>query len=105
MIPLAPVLVSNCNNGTEKDIIYSLGQENLNEVKLGHVMPLALVSVSHDADGIINGTTALLMSRPINEVQYDFFDYVMPLALTLWSCNANSIINEAIPFLRSRQSI
>ena len=41
---------------------YSLGQDNWNEVQLGHDMPLALVSLSHDADGIINGTITVLTS-------------------------------------------
>ena len=46
-----------------KMTFYSLGEDNWNEVQLVHVMPLALVSVSHDADGIINGTIPFLMSK------------------------------------------
>ena len=41
---------------------YLWGQDNWNEVQLGHVMPLALVSVSHNAYGIINGTILFLLS-------------------------------------------
>ena len=40
---------------------YSLGQDKWNEMQLGHDMPLALVSVSHNADGIISGNILFLM--------------------------------------------
>ena len=38
--------------------LHSFSEDNWNEVLLHHVMSLALVSVSHDADGINNGTFA-----------------------------------------------
>ena len=43
--------------------LHFLGQDDQNEVQhdiIGHLMPLVLAS--HDADGIINGTIALLKS-------------------------------------------
>ena len=42
---------------------YPLAQDNYGEVQLCHVMPLALVLLSHDADAIINGTIPFLMSK------------------------------------------
>ena len=75
VIPLAPVLASKGANCTENDIVYSLSQDNWNEVQLGHVMPLALVSVSHDADGIINGTIPFLIAKWLNELINNFRSY------------------------------
>ena len=46
--------------------LHSLGQDDENEVQHNlsvHVMPLALASVSNDANSIINGTTTSLMLR------------------------------------------
>ena len=46
--------------------LHSLGQDDQIEVQhdfFGHVTPLAPVSVSHDADGIVNDTTAFFRSR------------------------------------------
>ena len=37
----------------------------------GHMTLMALASVSHDVDGINSGTTALLRSRQLNEIQHD----------------------------------
>ena len=59
----------------------SLNQDNQNEFQhylFGHVMPLLLVSVSCYANGIINGTTALLKLQ-------------MKCNMTFWSCDAISI--------------
>ena len=41
----------------------------------GHVMPLA--SVSCNANGIINGTTAFFSQDKQNEVQHNFLSYNM----------------------------
>ena len=48
-------------------------------VTFGHLMPLALASVSHDTSSIINGSTAFLRLRELNKVQH-LFGNVMPLS-------------------------
>ena len=47
--------------------LHSLGQDDQNEVKMtsGDVMPLALALSSHDVEGIINGTSALVRSKQL----------------------------------------
>ena len=55
---------------------------------------LLLAPVSHDADGVINGTIVLLRWR----------QSTWGATWPLWSCDANSIINGTISFLRSRCS-
>ena len=42
---------------------HSLCEDNQNRVQLGHIMPLALVLLSHDVNGIINSTIPFLMSE------------------------------------------
>ena len=64
MMPLVLVLhgAYSIINGT----IIFLGQDDRSEVQhdfLGHMMPLALASVSCDANSIVNGTITVLRSR------------------------------------------
>ena len=68
-----------------------------------HLMPLASVSVSHDAYNI-NGTIIFLGQDDRSEVQHDYLGHMMPLAQASASCDANSIINGTIALLRSRWS-
>ena len=47
-------------------LLYALGQDNCNKVQLnffGHVMPLILLLVSHDANSVISGTILFPRSR------------------------------------------
>ena len=70
MTPMAPA--SQNANSTINGAIPKSRQ--LNEVQHnfpGYVMPLVPVATSHDADAIINGTTAFPRSRQLKEVQYD----------------------------------
>ena len=72
-----------------------------------HVTSLALVSVSHNANSIINGPTKVVSSvnqTNQNEVQHDFFGNVTPLAHLVVSCDADDIISGIITFVRSGQS-
>ena len=71
------------------------------EEQLGHVMPLPLVSVSHDADSIINGTIPFLMSKWLKWSGASLFGHVLPLVLTYASCDADGINNSTIAFVRS----
>ena len=51
------------------------GQENGNEVQhdfIGHMTPLASVSVSYDADTIINAISVCLSQDNQNEVKHEF---------------------------------
>ena len=57
-------------------------------------MSLALASASCDANCIVNGTTALLMSYT-TESQFDFFGHVMPLV------SVSLDVNGTIAFLMS----
>ena len=53
--------------------LHSLGQDNQNEVQhdiFGHVMPLALVLASCDANGIVNSTSAFLRARQLKLDSY-----------------------------------
>ena len=87
--------------------LHSLGQDDWNEVQhyfFGHVMQLVLASVSHDVNGIANGTTAILRSRLSKWGATWCFAHLMPWALVLPSHNADRIINGTTGFLRSRQS-
>ena len=54
---------------------HSLRQENWDEATwhFGQVTPLVLVSVSHNASGIINGTIAFLGQDDWNQVEHGFF--------------------------------
>ena len=63
-----------------------------------HVMPLASVSVSHDAYSIINGTITFLGKH---EWQHDFLGHMIPLALASVSCDLNRILNGTFALLRS----
>ena len=61
--------------------LHFLGQDDENEVKhdiSGHVIPLAPVSVSHNATSIVNGTIAFLKSRQL----------IRGATLLFWSCAA-----------------
>ena len=80
--------------------LHYLAQDTWNEVQhdiFSHVKPLVSALASHDADGIINGTTAFLRIRQLK----------CGVTWLLWSCytigigitNANSIINGKIEFL------
>ena len=88
-------------NGIEKDFILFLRARNWNLLQLGHFMPLALVHVSHDADGIINDTIPFLVSIWSKWGTAWLFGHVLPLALTLAACDADSIVNGTIAFIRS----
>ena len=59
-------------------------------------MPLVLASTSHDANSIINDTTAFQRLRQSNGVQQDFFGHVMPLVLGSVSHDVNSVINGTL---------
>ena len=91
---------------------YPLGQDDSNEVQLGHVMPLALVPPSHGADDIINDTIAFLMSkwskwaacRANSNMQYDLWGHMTPLAPVSASCDNDGIMIGTITFPRSRYS-
>ena len=61
VMPLVPALASHGPVASIVTSFHSLGQGNWNKVQLDLVKPLTLVSVSHDADGIISGTVAFLM--------------------------------------------
>ena len=55
-------------------------------------MSLMLVSVSHDANMVINGTIPSVRSKWSNwDAKWLFFGHVMPVAPTSVSCNDNSI--------------
>ena len=81
---------------------HSLGQDNWNEVQLGHAMSLALMSESHDADGIINGTISFLMSKWLKWGAAWLLGHVLPLVLTWEAYDTNSIVNGITAFARSR---
>ena len=85
--------------------IHSLGQDRQNEVQhdlVGHVQPLLLTLASHDANAIVNDTTAFLKSGWSQWCAYDLFGHVMPLALVLVSNGADGAMNGIMAFLRSR---
>ena len=60
-------------------------------IPFGKLMPLALVSVSHDANTINNGTIAFLRVK-ITEIK-QIFCHVMPFVLPSVSHTANDVIN------------
>ena len=88
--------------GLKMTSLHPLRQDNWNVAQLGHVIPVALVSESHDADGIINGTIAFLISKWLKWSE----------AWLFWSCAAIGIytdskwyyciVNSTIAILRSR---
>ena len=59
----------------------------------GHLMPLALESVSHDANNITNGTIAFHRLRQLKKVLCDYFYHVMPLALV--SCDTATLLSAS----------
>ena len=62
----------------------SLGKDDQNEVQhdfLHNVTPLALVS--HDTDGIINGTKISLHQDNWNDVQHEISGHVTPTGLSI----------------------
>ena len=64
--------------------IHFLGQDNHTKVQhdlFAHVMPLMLVTASHDADNIISHTIALSAQDDLNKVQHDFLGHMTVLAL------------------------
>ena len=67
-----------------------------------HMMPLASVSVSHDAYIITNGTITFLGQDDGSEVQHGFLGHMIPLTLASALCEANITVNSIIAFLRSR---
>ena len=88
-------------------LLHSLGRDDWTEVQhdcSGHVTPLPWVSVSCDADDMMNGTITFFRSRYSKWGATWHFGHVMPLALALVSHYANVVINATITFLRSRQS-
>ena len=54
---------------------YSLGHDSWTNVQqnFGHMMPMILVSVSQDANSVINGTISLLGQDDQKEMQHDLF--------------------------------
>ena len=67
-------------------------------------MPLTPVLESHDADSVINDTTAFIDSRWLEWNTAWYFSHMTLLVLTLASCDVNGIVNGTIAFLRSRWS-
>ena len=70
--------------------LHSLGQDDWNEVEpdtLSHVMSLALASVSHNANGVINGTIAFLRSKQSKWGN-----------MTSWSCETFSTTITCCPW-------
>ena len=65
-------------------------------------MPLILVSVSHYANNVTNGTTVFLRSELMKQNATCLFGQMMPLAMALASYDASGIINGTIVFPRSR---
>ena len=68
--------------------------------QFGYVMPLMLVSVSHDAKchQWHNPTGQDYQKK----MQHDPFGHVMPLATASASCDVNGIINSTTAFVKSR---
>ena len=60
------------------------------------------VSVSQDANGIINGTISFLQEAYQNEVQHDLFHCVIAFALD--PRDIDDVFNDIIVFLRSIRS-
>ena len=73
---------------------------NMTFWSLGHVMPLAPVWTSYNANGKVNGTTAFVRSR---QLKWCDMAHVIPMALVLASHDAKGIKNGTIAFFRSRQ--
>ena len=67
-----------------------------------HMMPVASVSVSHNAYSIINGTIIFLGQDDRSEVQCEFFGHMMPLTPSSASCDADRIVNGTTAFLGLR---
>ena len=81
------------------DIILFLGSKLLQP---GCVMPLALLLVSHDADGIINSTIPFLMSKWLKLGAAWPFAHVLPLALIYALCDADGTVNSTIAFVKPK---
>ena len=83
-------------------LLHCIGQDNSNEVQhafFGHMMPLSLELVSHDANSTINDTIAFLRSSWLKWGTSQLFG---PCDATgTMSYDASSIINGSIAFLRS----
>ena len=81
-----------------------VGHNDQNEVKhdfFSHVMlsvlPLVIVTnLSHDTEGIVNGTT-LLGQDDLNKVKHHFSGHVMPMF-----ASADAIINSTTVFISTR---
>ena len=86
--------------------LHSLGQYIQNEVQhdlFSHVTPLLPLSMSHNATGIINGTTAFLPWVKAIKLRWTrYICYVMPLAPALH--DAHGIFSCTTAFLKPRWS-
>ena len=80
--------------------MHLFSHNNQNDVQhniLGHVMPLILVPVSHDANSFINDTFYLLGQANKYKMQWEFLGHVMPLASA--SYDTTDPINGTTVFL------